>query len=81
VAIPTTLTWNTSTRATSYSVQVSRSTSFTNSNLVYNVSGITATSTLVSTGLLSKTKYYWRVNATNAAGTSSWSNSRNFTTN
>jgi subtilisin family serine protease len=81
VAIPTTLSWNTSTRATSYSVQVSRSTSFTNSNLVYNVSGITATSTLVSTGLLSKTKYYWRVNATNTAGTSSWSNSRNFTTN
>ena len=82
VAIPVTLSWAASTRATSYTVQVSKTTSFTTaSNLIYNVSGIASTSTIVSTGLITKTKYYWRVNATNAAGTSSWTTTRNFTTN
>jgi subtilisin family serine protease len=82
VAIPTTLSWNAAARATSYRVQVSKTTSFNNaSNLVYNVSGITTTTTIVSSGLITKTKYYWRVNATNAAGTSSWTTTRSFTTN
>lgn len=82
VAIPVTVSWSASTRATSYTVQVSKTTSFTTaSNLVYNVSGIASTSTIVSTGLITKTKYYWRVNATNSAGTSSWTTTRNFTTN
>ena len=81
VTVPATLSWNASTGATSYSVQVSKTSSFTtSSNLVYNVSGITAPSTSVS-GLLSKTTYYWRVNAKNTAGTSSYSSSRYFKTN
>ncbi len=82
VTIPATLSWTAAARATSYTVQVSKTTSFTAaSNLVYNVSGITTTSTIVSSGLITKTKYYWRVNATNAAGTSAWTSTRSFTTN
>ena len=80
IAIPTTLTWNKVTGATSYSVQVSKTNTFTTSSLVYNVTGLTANASSVS-GLVTKTKYYWRVNATNSAGTSSWSSStRSFTT-
>lgn len=72
-----TLTWNVSTGATSYRVQVSTRSSF--SSFVYNQSGITATSTTVS-GLGSRVDYYWRVNATNSNGTSAWSSSRKFRT-
>jgi subtilisin family serine protease len=77
VSIPATLTWNASTGATSYRVQVSTSSSFT--TLAYDQSGITSTSTSVP-GLASNTLYYWRVNATNAGGTSAWSTVWSFTT-
>ena len=72
-----TLTWNASTGAASYRVQVSISSKFT--ALVYNQSGIAATSAIVS-GLGSRATYYWRVNATNSSGTSAWSSSRSFRT-
>jgi hypothetical protein len=72
-----TLSWNASSGATSYRVQVSRNSSFT--QLVYDVSGITSTSTQV-TGLGSRTSYYWRANATNSNGTSGWSSRWRFTT-
>jgi subtilisin family serine protease len=77
VSIPATLTWNASSGATSYRVQVSISSSF--SPLAYDQSGITTTQTSVS-GLASNTVYYWRVNATNASGTSDWSATWSFTT-
>jgi hypothetical protein len=77
VAINPTLNWASSTGATSYGVQVSTSPSFTST--VVNQTGITTTSYAVS-GLSNNTTYYWRVNATNAAGTSAWSGSRSFTT-
>lgn len=77
VAVPATLSWNASSGAASYTVQVSTSSAFT--SFVYNVSGITGTSTSVS-GLTASTIYYWRVNATNAGGTSSFSATRSFTT-
>ena len=72
-----TLSWNASTGADSYGVQVSSDPGFT--TLVYNQTGITTTSTNV-TGLTGNTVYYWRVNATNTGGTSSWSGSFSFTT-
>jgi GH18 family chitinase len=72
-----TLSWNASAGATSYQLQVSTSSSFTTT--VVNQSGITATSYAVS-GLSYSTTYYWRVNATNAGGTSSYSITWNFTT-
>ncbi|MGA9365007.1 MAG: T9SS type A sorting domain-containing protein [Bacteroidota bacterium] len=77
VSITPTLSWNASTGAASYQLQVSTSSSFTTT--VVNQSGITATSYAVS-GLTNNTVYYWRVNATNAGGTSAYSTARNFTT-
>jgi len=77
VAIPPTLTWNASTGAASYTLQVSTSSSFT--SFAYNQSGLTGTSQQVG-GLSNNTKYYWRVNATNSVGTSDWSTVWNFTT-
>jgi uncharacterized protein (TIGR02145 family) len=64
-----TLIWNVSTGATSYTLQISMSSSF--SSLVYNQSGLTATSKQVA-GLSYSTTYYWRVSATNNYGTSGW---------
>lgn len=72
-----TLRWNAPQGATSYRVQVSRNSTFT--QLVYNQSGITTTSVTLPT-LGSRTRYYWRVNASNAYGTSGWSSVWNFRT-
>ena len=77
VSTSPTLSWNASSGATSYTVQVSTSSAFT--TFAYNVSGITSTSTSVS-GLAASTVYYWRVNATNAGGTSAFSATSSFTT-
>jgi hypothetical protein len=71
------LSWNSSTGATSYRLQVSTNSSF--SSLVYDQSDITSTSQQVS-GLANNTLYYWRVSATNDGGTSSYSSTWNFTT-
>ncbi|MCX6132225.1 MAG: DUF5050 domain-containing protein [Ignavibacteriales bacterium] len=71
------LSWGASSGATSYELQVSTNSSF--SSTVLDQSGITATSYSV-TGLSGGTQYYWRVNATNAAGTSAWSSTSSFTT-
>jgi hypothetical protein len=77
-AINPTLGWNASTGAASYGLQVSTSSSF--SSTVVNQTGITTTSYAAS-GLANNTTYYWRVNATNAGGTSAYSASWSFTTN
>lgn len=71
------LSWNISSGATSYALQVSLSNTF--STFVYNQSGITAISQPV-TGLSNNTLYYWRVSASNGSGTSAWSNVWSFTT-
>jgi glucose/arabinose dehydrogenase/chitodextrinase len=77
VATNPTLTWSASTGATSYRLQVSTSSAFTTT--VVDQSGITATSLAVS-GLATNTHYYWRVNATNTGGTSTYSTAWSFTT-
>ncbi|MGA2506820.1 MAG: fibronectin type III domain-containing protein [Chitinispirillaceae bacterium] len=79
VSIVTTpaLSWNTVTTATSYSVQVSTDSNF--STTVINQSNITATS-YQATGLSINTVYYWRVDASNGAGTGPWSLRWSFTT-
>jgi hypothetical protein len=80
VSTTPTLSWNASTGATSYGLQVSTSkTDWTGSNLKVNQSGIAGTSQAVS-GLANSTVYYWRVNATSAGGTSPWSSVWSFTT-
>ncbi|HVP80105.1 MAG TPA: hypothetical protein VMV04_19665 [Thermodesulfobacteriota bacterium] len=80
VSTTPTLSWNASSGATSYGLQVSTSqTNWTGSNLKVNQSGITGTSQAVR-GLANNTVYYWRVNATGAGGTSPWSSVWTFTT-
>ena len=73
-----TLSWNVATGAVSYRLQVSNASDFIST--VYDQSGITSTSYSVPNPLTEVTKYYWRVNATNAGGPSSWSTVWNFTT-
>src|SRR5262249_60996574 len=70
VSTSPTLSWNASAGATSYECQVSTSPTF--ATLVSDQPGLTGTSTTV-TGLASNTTYFWRVNASNAGGTSPWS--------
>ncbi|TSA15604.1 fibronectin type III domain-containing protein, partial [bacterium] len=77
VSTSPTLTWNASTGANIYALQVSTSSSF--SSNVENQSSISGTSYSLS-GLANNTQYYWHVNATNAGGTSQYSTTWNFTT-
>ncbi len=71
------LTWNTSARAASYALQVSKISSFTTT--VVNLPSTTDTS--VSVGPLEyQTTYFWRVSATNAGGTSAFSPTWSFET-
>ncbi|MFN5865421.1 MAG: S8 family peptidase [Candidatus Kapaibacterium sp.] len=71
------LTWTASAGAQSYQVQVSTSSTFSNTS--YSASGVTTTG--VTTGTLAaNTTYYWRVSASNAKGTSSYSTTRSFKT-
>jgi hypothetical protein len=81
VAIPlnVTLDWNPSPSATSYRVQVSTNSGFT-TTIVNQVTGSTTQYTIPTGVLQNNTTYYWRVNATNAGGTSPWSEVWSFTT-
>ena len=72
-----TLTWNAPNGATSYRVQVSTDPGFASST--YDQANLSTTSTTL-TGLGSRVTYYWRVNATNAYGTSGSSTVWNFRT-
>lgn len=76
---PVTLTfvWDDANFAESYRLQVSKVSNFTST--VVNTGGITDTSYEVS-GLEHSQTYYWRVNASNESGTSSWSPVWEFTT-
>jgi ligand-binding sensor domain-containing protein len=70
------LGWNVTLGAVWYQLQVSADSGFL--NLVVNQTGISGSSFTV--GNLSNKRYFWRVNATNARGTSAWSSVRSFTT-
>jgi hypothetical protein len=73
------LEWNASSGAVSYGVQVSTSSSF--KSLLVNETGITNVHYDIASGILHwNTTYYWRVNARNSFGTSSWSSYRYFKT-
>jgi len=74
------LTWNPSAGAASYGVQISTVSNF--ATTVVNKAGITDTFYDVPEGTLNwNTRYYWRVNAAGASGsTSAWSSYRYFTT-
>ncbi len=77
VPVDLTLTWNASTGAENYRLQVATDASF--ANVVFSQSGLTGTSRQV-TGLDHEVQYYWRVRASNAGGAGPWSAVRSFTT-
>jgi hypothetical protein len=72
-----TLTWNASSGATSYHLQLSSSSTF--STLLYDNASLTSTSAVVS-GLAYTTTYYWRVSAANSAGSSAYAGAWSFAT-
>lgn len=73
------LIWQAANGATSYRLLISNNAAFT--SLVHNKDDISSTSYNLSevTGLVSGTKYYWKVQAVNSAGSSSFSSVRSFT--
>ena len=72
-----TLKWVASESATSYGVQIAKNSQF--SDILIDKSGITGVQYYVpSDNLKNLETYYWRVNATNSAGTSDWSEVRTF---
>ena len=72
VSVTPTLSWAAAAGAASYSVVVSTSSSY--ASPVVNAAGIAGTSYAVITPLATNTGYYWRVTATNAAGSTIASN-------
>jgi phosphodiesterase/alkaline phosphatase D-like protein len=77
ISLSPVLSWNVSSGATSYAVQVATDPGFT--SIVSSKSGLATTSTTI-TGLSANTTYYWRVSASNGGGTSVWSTAWSFTT-
>ncbi|MCD6506399.1 PQQ-binding-like beta-propeller repeat protein [Candidatus Poribacteria bacterium] len=75
--ISLTLSWNPSSGATSYRLVVDDNPDF--SSPIFDQSNLTTTSKSIS-GLSYSTTYYWRVSASNSAGTSDWSEIWSFTT-
>jgi len=73
-----TLKWNYPLLASSYNLQISKVPSF-DSLIIFDQKNITDTFKVI-TGLEGQQQYYWRVNSTNAGGTSSFSNAFSFTT-
>jgi large repetitive protein len=79
VLLTPTLDWTSVPGASEYRVQISVSPTF--NSTVLDVSGLVNSGYVVQGGvLLNSTKYYWRVNAKNSGGTSSWSVPFSFTT-
>lgn len=70
--------WSVASRATQYFLEVARDSNFT--NLFYSDSVITTTSWPLPNPLNGLTKYYWRVLAKNAVGSSPWSATSSFIT-
>lgn len=73
-----TMSWNAVTGAATYEIQISTVNTF--ATVAFGRTGLTARSIRVSPQLGSRTAYFWRVRAVNAAGTGPWSAVRSFTT-
>jgi photosystem II stability/assembly factor-like uncharacterized protein len=78
VSLNPTFDWDSTSPADYYTLQASLDTSF--SNLEVFITSITQSFLPLVTPLDPNFKYYWRVNATNPAGTSPWSAKFNFIT-
>jgi hypothetical protein len=73
------LDWDSLAAAQTYRVQLSTDSTF--ATTLFDSAGVTMAEVTVPAGLLAgETKYYWRVNGTNAAGSGSYSAVWNFTT-
>ena len=72
-------TWTAAHAATSYTLQVATNLSFAPTYLVFNQSGLTATSQQVW-GLNTNALYYWRMKSTDGITTSVYSSKHRFTT-
>jgi subtilisin-like proprotein convertase family protein len=77
-ALTPTLTWASLTGASAYQVQVSTSSSF--SSTLVDLSGITATSYTITSGLNPGSTYYWRVRGSNSCATGAWPSEFQFST-
>ena len=77
LSISPTLTWNASSGATTYRLQVAADSAF--ASVVLNDSTLTTTQRTIGP-LSNDAKYYWHVNAMNVGGTSQYSAAWNFTT-
>ncbi|MEX1139356.1 MAG: cohesin domain-containing protein [Bacteroidota bacterium] len=76
VAVDASLVWNSSPGATSYYLQLSLDPAF--GSFVENVGGITDTSFVPSSLLMTDTAYYWRVRAGNSGGATAFSSAWSF---
>ena len=73
------LDWDSVTSATSYNLKVASDSNFTNT--VVDTSGIISTFYHIPFGILQlNTKYFWKVNSQNIAGSGAWSSVWNFST-
>lgn len=77
VSTDPTFSWDPVQNVDTYQIQVATDTEFT--SLAVNESDLTSAS-YQAAGLSPSTVYYWRIRATNAGGTGSWSVTRSFTT-
>jgi hypothetical protein len=77
ISVTPTLDWDTVVGATNFLLEVATDSSFI--SIILSDSTFTLTSRAVS-GLSNSTRYFWRVNASNAGGTSAWSTVWSFTT-
>jgi hypothetical protein len=78
VSTTPTLSWNSTTGADSYNLQLTTQENFTTP--LINASGILTTSYSVVNALAKSTEFQWRVQAANSGGTSSWTPIWAFTT-
>ncbi|HEX5001574.1 MAG TPA: peptidylprolyl isomerase [Bacteroidia bacterium] len=71
--------WSAVPNATSYTLQVSTSSTFTTASMIYNTAGITDTSMQVN-GLNSNSLYYWRIRSADGSQQGFYSTKFTFTT-
>ncbi|MDE3058212.1 MAG: family 10 glycosylhydrolase [Bacteroidota bacterium] len=74
----TVLQWQPSALASSYSIKIASDSAFAK-GILADVSGVSANSFAV-TGMGGVQKYFWKISASNAGGTSGFSDTRSFTT-